>query len=245
MDKSYKVAMALSPSDLDFSLQSENPLFRLYTATHRQTSKTYVCKEFTANSTEAYREMEIHRTASRLTTGVVRYMGECVRGGRLAFVTEECPRGSLKDVCDWNVSHGQKWTEAEVLKIAQSMLQIVQRLHSAHIVHLNIRAENWLLDSEKRLRLSDFSNARLVQTSGDYFSTDIFDIGKTLYHVTFSKECRYGDIGYDILQQDIASKVTHEGHSPQLTSLLFALLTYSSTLPDYLTNIETALQALD
>jgi serine/threonine protein kinase len=73
---------------------------------------------------------------------------------------EVCSKGNLLQY-----SASKQWKPSELLLLMRNMLTTVQQLHQINIAHLNLSAENWLVDEKNgyaKVKLTDFGRAHLV-----------------------------------------------------------------------------------
>jgi len=56
-------------------------------------------------------------------------------------------------------------TEADVVRMAYQMLCTLKFLHSAGIIHRDVKPGNFLLDKDNNIKLGDFGLSRTIQQS--------------------------------------------------------------------------------
>lgn len=116
---------------------------------------------------EFYREVEIlarlrHR---RLATLV----GYCIHPRELALVYEYMPGGSLAGA----IRSGEL-TWRQRVRVAADVAECLAYLHSARVVHRDVKPGNVLLDEDRtRAKLSDFGVSRMVPAGQTHLSTDL------------------------------------------------------------------------
>lgn len=89
------------------------------------------------------------------------------------LVMEYCPNGDLLDyIINNNLSDNEK------LRIIKQIISGLQHLHSNGIVHLDISAENILLDKDYNVKIADFGLAKKLKET---FNSNGFKIGKLFY----------------------------------------------------------------
>lgn len=87
---------------------------------------------------------------------------------RHALVLELCENGSVRKLL--SKTAGGLLTEPVCRRYFRQMHSAVSHLHSRSIVHRDIRADNFLLDSYDRIKLADFGLA-MRYANGERFFT--------------------------------------------------------------------------
>lgn len=205
---------------------------------------TQVLKLFNTNSPEAYTEAIMHKLASKLTIGVVKYVDLYYEEGRLGIWLEACQWENVgqtrRKMIEEDVRH---WGERELMGVARDMMKVVSILHTACIVHNNLGLDNWLLTEKSCLRLTDFGSAQHVlmpfPRENSPFRGDIFQIGANIYELAFPKPCRYvPSCPVDMLQSSLLSKAREHQYSSDLVDLLVDLMANRKTLQGCLAWVE-------
>jgi len=195
-----------------------------------------VVKLFHSNSLEAFQEAELHRTASTLSIGVVKFVETHIEGGHLGIVMEACQWENVGQVLERVRVEGlRRWQERELLVIIYGMMRTVQTLHAAGLAHCGLGLENWLISQRSSLKLTDFGSAKYTSEPFNgrnrLFCEDTTQLGKNLYQMTLFRPCRYAaECPLDLMHSDIASKATRAGYSQSLGELIWALLANQWTL---------------
>ena len=179
------------------------------------------------------------RSAARLQHPNIVSVYDSDRHGDMAYLVMEFIQGEdLKQHLDG----GKRYSLTQSLGMANDMLSALNYAHRQNIVHRDVKPANLLIESNGRVKLTDFGVAR-IQDSGEATRTqgtmvgtlkymspeqvqgvpidaraDLFAVGVVLYQLLTGKRPFDGDTDFAIIQQII-------GHTPAAPS------TYSSALP--------------
>jgi serine/threonine protein kinase len=124
-----------------------------------------------------------------------------------ALILEYIPLGSLRKYLE---SHEAEITHPQRLQWCIDAAEAVELIHSHNIIHCDIKPENFLLDSDLRLRLIDFSGSSIdgkpshVLESTRFFLprswddpctviTDLFALGSSIYEIVTGRQ-PYADL---------------------------------------------------
>lgn len=174
---------------------------------------------------------------------VMRFWRGCamLSGGQrsLLMVTEYIERGGLSGVLH---GHGgprlkQDFSIPQVLVLAMGIARGMQYLHSCHVLHLDLKSPNVLIDSDWTPKLCDFGLAKISTTEvGDGFQTtlrgvspvwappemfddraeamtekaDVYSMGILFYELAFRK------LPFQEVNQRQLPRVKYEGQLPEL-----------------------------
>ncbi|KAG8623516.1 hypothetical protein KVT40_008492 [Elsinoe batatas] len=115
----------------------------------------------------------------------------------VGLTLEYLPRGNLRAHL---LANQARIDQEQRMQWIMDVLDSVELLHSHNVVHGDIKAENFLIDAEGRLRIIDFSGSGLPERPGTAWEgirhfkprgenehstkrTDIFAVGSTLYEI--------------------------------------------------------------
>ncbi|ERN08263.1 LRR receptor-like serine/threonine-protein kinase RCH1 [Amborella trichopoda] len=167
---------------------------------------------------------EIKTLGSVRHRNLVRMAGHCIRNGIGLIVYEYMPRGTLFDLLhqkkpimelDWNARH----------RIAVGIAQGLAYLHHdciPQIIHMDLKSNNVLMDSELEPKIGDFGMAKLMISSSDSFAS--------------SKSSIVGTIGYIAPENGYSMRLTEKcdvyGYGVILLELLCRKMPVDSSFED-------------
>ncbi|KAK1756881.1 mitosis inhibitor protein kinase [Echria macrotheca] len=111
------------------------------------------------------REVSILKTLSH-SDKIVRYIASWESAGHLYIQTEFCPQGGLDGFLDQIGKRG-KLDQFRAWKIMEEVLQGLHAIHSAGIVHLDIKPANILVTADRYLKIGDFGMAAVLPVTND------------------------------------------------------------------------------
>ena len=221
-------------------------------------------KTFRDSRADHFLEVNLHREACRLSSGVVRVLDNSIEKGYLRLKLELCEQGTLLDV----LKTERMPPSLEILIATyDSMLTTIATLHAKRIVHRCIDMSNWLVTAAGEVKLTDFGQAKSIKSketlqmhtiqgnrayleqnllSGTNivhspFADDIWSLGKVFFEFAVRK--MYKNLN-TFNQQQLDEKVARELSSygcPPLTHLVLGML---HTDPRQRLTAESALEAL-
>ena len=179
------------------------------------------------------------RSAARLQHPNIVSVYDSDRHGDIAYLVMEFIQGEdLKQHLDG----GKRYSLSQSLGMVADLLAALDYAHRQNIVHRDVKPANLLIESNGRVKLTDFGVAR-IQDSGEATRTqgtmvgtlkymspeqvqgvpidaraDLFAVGVVLYQLLTGKRPFDGDTDFVIIQQIV-------GHTPAAPS------TFSSALP--------------
>jgi len=139
------------------------------------------------------REFEIYRRLPKRHHRLIHMISYSEEG----LILEYMPNGNLKEYLE---SHAATITLHQRLQWVADAAEALQLVHSHNIIHCDVKPENFLLDSELRLRIVDFSGSCIdgkgsfVLENTRFFLprsweepctvlTDLFALGSSIYEI--------------------------------------------------------------
>lgn len=118
-------------------------------------------KVFLIHGPDNFLEVNLHRTASKLTNGVVKFIESDINDGILKMRLEFCAKGSLLDILS-----GQEAPIPfpQLIQWYQSMLSTISILHQNRIAHRCLDLSNWVVNSNNEVKLTDFGQAKTIKS---------------------------------------------------------------------------------
>jgi mitogen-activated protein kinase kinase 9 len=133
---------------------------------HRRTGEVFALKEAIHPTPDAYEEAEVLlRAAASPSPYVVRCHAVIVgpHGGP-ASVLEYMDGGSLYAVLRWR-GRGRGFPEPALAEVAARCLMGLLHLHSRGVAHLDVKPDNFLVNSQGEVKINDFNTSRIVYDS--------------------------------------------------------------------------------
>eukprot|EP00520_Triparma_pacifica_P005942 CAMPEP_0118640226 /NCGR_PEP_ID=MMETSP0785-20121206/4639_1 /TAXON_ID=91992 /ORGANISM="Bolidomonas pacifica, Strain CCMP 1866" /LENGTH=859 /DNA_ID=CAMNT_0006531597 /DNA_START=243 /DNA_END=2822 /DNA_ORIENTATION=+ len=121
--------------------------------------KVFIPPEITEDEVNSFSQ-EASMAAGLIHKNIVKTIGICVRPPSIALVTEYCEHGNLGDF----IRHPDILKHANMLwrfRCAIDAVAAVQYLHSCNILHRDIKADNYFLDSKGTVKLGDFGESTI------------------------------------------------------------------------------------
>lgn len=122
-----------------------------------------VLKVFPIHLSCNFKEAFIHQTASKISTGVVKFYEASHDQGILKIRIEYCEQGSLMRVMKRRAGTGALWPLKELLAAYKGLLITMNELLKERIVHRCIDCSNIFVTEQGVLKLGDFGQAKSVQ----------------------------------------------------------------------------------
>ncbi len=139
------------------------------------------------------REVEIYQRLPKRHDRLIRMISYSEEG----LILEYMPNGNLREYLE---SYASKINLCQRLQWAAEAAEALQLVHSHNIIHCDVKPENFLLDSQLRLRIVDFSGSRIdgerssVLENTRFFLprpwnepctilTDLFALGSSIYEI--------------------------------------------------------------
>jgi serine/threonine protein kinase len=139
-------------------------LAQVYQAEHIHLQQRFVAiKTLTARLTDEHIQ-QFHQEAQILAhlnhSGIIRLLDYDVEGHTPFIVMEYAPNGSLRQ----HVPRGQQLPLPTVVSYTRQIAEAVQFAHDHHLIHRDMKPENFLLGHKNELLLSDFGIAQLTRS---------------------------------------------------------------------------------
>jgi serine/threonine protein kinase len=123
--------------------------------------KVFIPPEITEDDVNSFSQ-EAGMAAGLIHKNIVKTIGICVRPPSIALVCEFCEHGSLGEF----IRSPEIVEHANLLwrfRCAIDAVAAVQYLHSCNILHRDIKADNYFLDSKGTVKLGDFGESTLYE----------------------------------------------------------------------------------
>ncbi|CAD5118433.1 DgyrCDS7142 [Dimorphilus gyrociliatus] len=89
------------------------------------------------------------------------------------FALELCSGGSITDIVKRNLESGQRLSEHILSYILRETIVALKKLHSANIIHRDVKGHNILLTAEGRVKLIDFGISKHLATANEKRRTSV------------------------------------------------------------------------
>ena len=122
-----------------------------------------ILKVFPVHLSCNFQESFMHLTASKISTGVVRYYEASHDQGILKIRMEYCEQGSLMKVMKLRAAAGSLWSLEELLVVYKGLLVTMNELQEQRIAHRCIDCSNIFVTQQGELKLGDFGSSKSVQ----------------------------------------------------------------------------------
>ena len=83
----------------------------------------------------------------------------------LILIMEYCAKGDLALHIKSKLSSNEVFTEAEIMKWFVELCQALAYIHSAHLIHRDIKPHNAFVDIANNIKLGDFGICRKLMTT--------------------------------------------------------------------------------
>lgn len=185
-----------------------------------------ITKVFNSATPEAFSEVYLHEAAAKASPGVVKVYQRGLVRGRLLLKLEYCENGSLAFDIERRKQEMSRYEPAFLLTTMVSMLRTLRDIHAANIAHRGITSDNFLLTADNSVKLTDFGNAKLIDTKKEFdlhteepgtsnqskaffspYAEDVFNLGKIVYEMATFRPCRYNQTPNDLIRGDIRVKL--------------------------------------
>jgi serine/threonine protein kinase len=98
-------------------------------------------------------------TSSLDHPNIVKFYGICVRPPEIGMVIEYCSRGNLKSSL---LKFPAEWTTYRRIRAALQAARALDYLHSAQVIHRDVKADNFFVDEDWNIKLGDFGESLFV-----------------------------------------------------------------------------------
>jgi NIMA (never in mitosis gene a)-related kinase len=106
-------------------------------------------------------------------SNIISYIESFVEGSCLYIAMEHADGGDLSTLLKARAETRDRFTEKKVLSIFTQLLAALRHVHSQHILHRDLKAQNVFLTVAGVVKLGDFGVARVLQATQDCAKTQI------------------------------------------------------------------------
>ncbi|KFK30980.1 hypothetical protein AALP_AA6G053200 [Arabis alpina] len=150
---------------------------KTYICKEISTDKCYACKSIPKGQLGTKERKQLVRTEIRIMklfsgdSNIVQIKGSYEDENDVHIVMELCSGGELFDKILDVVKSGGYYTEKDMAKIFKSIMEAIQVIHSANVIHGDVRPENFLFSSEDdkiaKLKAIDFGSSLYIRDGID------------------------------------------------------------------------------
>jgi serine/threonine protein kinase len=141
------------------------------------TSQKFVIKEIVighlkpAEQQSARKEAEVLHQMNH--SNITSYIESFVENSKLYIVMEHADGGDLSSAIQKRKAEGKHWDEDEVMRIFVQICLALKHVHSANILHRDLKSQNIFLTQKGMVKLGDFGIAKVLDASDDQARTQI------------------------------------------------------------------------
>ncbi|XP_037046507.1 putative serine/threonine-protein kinase PRKY [Bradysia coprophila] len=152
----------------------------VFIARMRKDNKLVAIKKVLRDTGEAYIFRNEYQNFKKiLHPYLIQYSGYFELQRYFNFVLEYAPNGTLERRMDDRIDSQNTWTETDIGKMTADVLLGLEYLHHHSFVRRDLKPDNIVIDSNDRLKLTDFGMAKYIDVSGY----------ATLYASQFDAKC--------------------------------------------------------
>ena len=106
-------------------------------------------------------------------SNITMYIESFVENSKLYIVMEHADGGDISAAIQRRKQSGERWPEAEVMRIFVQICLALKHVHDQNILHRDLKAQNIFLTSNGVVKLGDFGIAKVLDASEDQARTQI------------------------------------------------------------------------
>ncbi len=106
-------------------------------------------------------------------SNITMYIESFVENSKLYIVMEHADGGDISGAIQRRKQSGDRWPEAEVMRIFVQICLALKHVHDQNILHRDLKAQNIFLTSKGVVKLGDFGIAKVLDASEDQARTQI------------------------------------------------------------------------
>jgi serine/threonine protein kinase len=95
----------------------------------------------------------------------VRFYGACSKGAKPFMCIDYFKRGSLEKTLARDVNHTYPIDDSLIANMAMNAANGLHFLHSKHIIHRDVKTQNFLVDDQFHVKVIDFGVSRIIDSS--------------------------------------------------------------------------------
>lgn len=124
-----------------------------------------------AEQDAAKREAEVLKEMSHFN--ITMYIESFVESSKLYIVMEHADGGDLSGAIAKRKAEAKYWVEDEIMRIFVQICLSLKHVHSANILHRDLKSQNIFLTTNGMVKLGDFGIAKVLDATNDQAHTQI------------------------------------------------------------------------